>query len=266
MTSAPRMRQLRWEEPQPGLVVLTLDRPPVNALGLGLVEDLNAACEHLESASPEVAARAVVVAAAGKCFCAGADLKERQGMTEQDVRRWVPYLSGTFTRIAALPMPVIAAVSGVAAGGGMELALACDIRIAEEPATLGLRETALAILPGAGGTQRLPRLIGPSRASRWIFTARMHTAREALADGAVDQVVGAGESKETALAMARQIACNGPVAIRLAKRAIQQGLSLPMGEALANEVTCYMGVLGTQDRLEALKAFAEKRDPVFKGK
>ena len=264
--SRPGSRHLRFDEPETGLLVATLDRPPVNALGRALVEDLDAACAWLESLPAESAPRAVVVAAAGKCFSAGADLKERQGMSADDVKRWVPYLSGTFTRIASLPMPTIAVVQGVAAGGGMELALACDLRVAEEPAVLGLRETALAILPGAGGTQRLPRLIGPARAKRWIFTAAMHTAAAALADGAVDAVTPAGAGLARALEWARAIAANGPVAVRLAKRAVEGGFDLPLTEALDHERRCYEGVLSTEDRLEALKAFVEKRDPVFKGR
>ena len=260
------LTHVRFGEPEPGLFVLTIDRPPVNALGRDLVRDLTLACDRLEAAAPGEMARAVVLAAAGKCFSAGADLKERQGMSVLDVKEWVPILSGMMTRVASLPMPTIAVVAGVAAGGGMELALACDIRIAEEPATLGLRETALAILPGAGGTQRLPRLIGPSRAKRWIFAAKMHTAREALADGAVDQVVAAGDGMRAALALARLIAANGPVAVRLAKRAIDDGFDLPIREALEKERLCYEGVLPTQDRLEALKAFLEKRAPVYKGR
>ena len=264
--AAPQLDHITLEETGAGVTVLTLHRPPVNALGRELVADLNAACAHLETAPPERLARAVIIAATGKCFCAGADLKERQSMTADDVKAWVPRLSATFTRIASLPMPTLAVVQGVAAGGGMELALACDIRIAEGPATLGLRETALAIIPGAGGTQRLARLIGPSRAKRWIFTAKMSSADEALADGAVDQVVEAGQGLQTALTLAGVIAANGPVAVRLAKRAIDQGLDMPMPQALDNEVRCYEGVLPTEDRLEALKAFIEKRDPVFKGR
>lgn len=263
--SAPTLTHVRIESTD-GIVTLTVDRPPVNALGRALVEDLDHACEWLESIPAADAPRAVILAATGKCFSAGADLKERQSMSVQDVERWVPFLSGTFTRIASLPMPTIAVVAGVAAGGGMELALACDMRIAEEPAQLGLRETALAIIPGAGGTQRLPRLIGPSKAKRWIFTARMHTAAEALADGAVDQVVPAGRGIEEASTLARVIAANGPVAIRLAKRAIDGGLDAPIKTALEHERRCYEGVLPTQDRLEALKAFAEKRNPAFKGR
>jgi methylglutaconyl-CoA hydratase len=264
--TAPKLDHVTIAEAGAGITLLTLDQPPVNALGRALVADLEAACAHLEAAKAERIARAVVIAAAGRCFSAGADLKERQTMTADDVKAWVPRLSALFTRIASLPMPVLAVVQGAAAGGGMELALACDIRIAEEQATLGLRETALAIIPGAGGTQRLARLIGPSRAKRWIFTARMHPAHEALADGAVDEVAGTGRGLEAALALAGAIAANGPVAVRLAKRAINEGLEMPMPQALDNEARCYEGVLPTEDRLEALKAFIEKRDPVYKGR
>lgn len=263
---SPALRHIKYDVEEGGVVVATLDRPPVNALGREVIDDLNTVCARLEAAPLEKIARAVILAAAGKCFSAGADLKERQTMSEEDVRMWVPYLSGTFVRIASLPMPTIAVVQGVAAGGGMELALACDLRIAEEQATLGLRETALAILPGAGGTQRLPRLVGPARAKRWIFTARMHAAREALEDGAVDQVTPAGQGLEAARALAHSIAANGPVAVRLAKRAVDHGVDLPLSEALEHERRCYEGVLPTEDRLEAVKAFLEKRDPVFKGR
>ncbi len=165
-----------------------------------------------------------------------------------------------------MPCPTIAAVRGAAAGGGCELALACDLRILAEDAKIGLRETALAIIPGAGGTQRLPRLIGPARAKRWIFAAEMHTAEQALLDGVADRVVPAAELDEAVSGLARQIAANGPVALRLAKRAVEEGAALPMAEALRLEWDCYQGVLGTEDRLEALAAFAEKRPPRFQGK
>lgn len=264
--TAPRFSHLSVTTAEPGVVALTIDRPPVNALGRALVDDLAAVCAWLESLPSERMPRVVILAAKGKCFSAGADLKERQGMTAEQVKEWVPHLSGTFTRIADLPMPTIAVVAGVAAGGGMELALACDLRVAETQAMLGLRETALAIIPGAGGTQRLPRLIGPSRARRWIFGARMHTAGEALADGAVDDVVETGRGMEIALSLAQTFAANGPVAVRLAKKALREGAGLPMAQALDVERRCYEGVLSTEDRLEALEAFIEKRDPVFKGR
>ena len=246
-----------------GIAILTLARPPVNALGRRLVEELRDVAAVLEK---DGSLRAVIVSAEGRTFCAGADLKERQTMTEDDVRSWVPFMSGTFTHIAALPMPTIAAIQGTAAGGGFELALACDLRIAEQGAKLGLRETALAILPGAGGTQRLTRLIGPSRAKRWIFTARMHPAAAALAEGAVDAVVEDGAALTAARSLAAEIAVNGPVAIRAAKRAIDEGQGLPSAAALEVERRAYESIIPTEDRREALKAFAEKRNPDFRGR
>ena len=257
------MPVVRVETPAEGVRALVLDKPPVNALGRELVDDLLAACAAL---AKDDEARCVIVRSAGKHFCAGADLKERQGMTEDEVRAFVPKLAGVCNALAALPMPTIAAVHGTAAGGGCELALACDLRVLAEDATIGLRETALAILPGAGGTQRLPRLVGAAVAKRWIFTARMHGAAEALADGVAQQVVPAATLEAMTLDLARAIAANGPVAVRLAKRAIDEGADLPLPRALAMEWERYQGVLGTQDRVEALAAFAEKRPPKFTGR
>lgn len=257
------LETLKFSRDDQGIAVLTLARPPVNALGRRLVEDLLSAIAAIE-ADPTL--RALILTAEGKAFSAGADLKERQSMTEEDVRRWVPFLSGAFTRLAALPIPAIAVIQGIAAGGGLELALACDLRVAESQASIGLRETALAIIPGAGGTQRLARLIGPARAKRWIFTARMHSASEALSDGVVDVVSPAGEGPGAAMDLAREICANGPLAIRAAKRAIDGGASLPMTEALAVELRAYETILPTEDRVEAIRAFAEKRPPRFKGR
>src|SRR5437867_5302309 len=246
-----------------GIAVLTLARPPVNALGRQLVEELGEVLKALEA---DDSLRALIVAAEGKAFCAGADLKERQGMSEDDVREWVPFLGGTFTVLAELPAPTIAVIHGAALGGGVELALACDFRIAETGATLGLRETALAIIPGAGGTQRLPRLIGPARAKRWILTARVHTAGEALADGVVARVVAAGEGLRAARELAKEIGANGPLAVREAKRAIDRGQGRPLSGAIEVELEAYESIIPTEDRREAIRAFAEKRPPAFKGR
>lgn len=245
-----------------GIHTLTLKRGPVNALGKQLVSDLEKALKALATSS----ARCLILRSGLKHFCAGADLKERKGMNLDDVRAFVPRLAGICNDLANLPFPTIAAVRGAAAGGGCEVALACDIRILADDVKIGLRETALAIIPGAGGTQRLPRLIGPARAKRWIFSGKMHSAAEALADGVADQVVPAADLDQAAEALAVEIAAAGPVAIRLAKCAIEQGSDLPLAEALAVEWHCYQGVLETQDRLEALAAFAEKRIPEFKGR
>ena len=256
-------RIARVEPVDGGVRILTLDKPPVNALGRELVAALEVA---LASLRDDAEARCVVVRSGGKHFCAGADLKERQGMSLEEVKAFVPRLAGVCNAVAGLPVPTIAAVNGTAAGGGCELALACDLRVLADDATIGLRETALAILPGAGGTQRLPRIAGIARAKRWIFTAKMHTAAEAAADGVADRVVPAAALDEAAASLAAEIAANGPVAIRLAKRAIERGWDLPIEEALALEWRCYEGVLPTSDRTEALRAFAEKRPPRFTGR
>jgi enoyl-CoA hydratase/carnithine racemase len=246
-----------------GIRILTIDKPPVNALGRELVEKLGTAIAELRE---DAGARCLIVRSAGSHFCAGADLKERRGMTLDQVRDFVPRLSAVCRGVAALPFPTIAALRGTAAGGGCELALACDLRIAADDAKIGLRETALAIIPGAGGTSRLPRIAGLAVAKRWIFTAAMYGASEAHADGVVDAVVALGSLDSAALALAESIAANGPVALRLAKQSIEGGWDVSMDEALALEWQCYEGVLTTNDREEALAAFAEKRPPRFSGK
>lgn len=243
--------------------VLTIDKPPVNALGRELVEDLS---EALEQLGRDEGARCLIVRSAGKHFCAGADLKERKDMSVEDVRKFVPKLAGVCRALAATPYPTIAAVAGAAAGGGCELALACDLRVLADNASIGLRETALAIVPGAGGTQRLPRLIGPSRAKRWILAAELHSADEALRDGVADRVVAAEALDTAARKLAETIAANGPVAVRLAKRAIEEGAHLSLEEALEVEWEAYQETLVTEDRTEALRAFAEKRPPRFRGR
>ena len=260
---AADLRWVKLESEENGVRVLSLDKPPVNALGRELVKDLERATERLAA---DAETRCLVLRTAGKHFCAGADLKERRTMSLDEVKAFVPRLQAALGGVADLPFPSIAAVRGAAAGGGCELALACDLRIVAEDVRIGLRETALAILPAAGGTQRLPRLVGPARAKRWILAAEMHTAEEALRDGVADRVVPAAALDEEALALARAIAANGPVAVRAAKRAIDRGLELPLEQALAWEWDCYQETLETEDRLEALQAFAEKRPPRFSGK
>jgi methylglutaconyl-CoA hydratase len=257
------LRWVRLEKTDDGIRVLTLDRPPVNALGFELVEDLGRAAESLRK---DEAARCLIVRSSQRHFCAGADLKERQAMSVDEVRSFVTMLSSALSAIATLPIPSIAAIRGAAVGGGCELALACDLRVVAEDAAMGLRETALAILPGAGGTQRLSRIAGLARAKRWIFTAKAYSAAEALADGVADKVVAPERLDAEARRLAEAIAANGPVAVRQAKKAIEGGFDLPIAEALAYEWECYQALLATDDRIEALRAFSEKRPPRFKGR
>jgi methylglutaconyl-CoA hydratase len=254
---------LKLENEEPGLRILSLDRPPVNALGYELADQLLRVLDHLAADDD---ARCLVVRSAGKHFCAGADLKERKSMTLDEVRQFVPRLMAICNGIAGLPFPSIAAVRGAAAGGGCEIALGCDMRVLADDAQIGLRETALAILPGAGGIQRLSRLIGPAGAKRWVLSAKMHSASEALADGVADRVVPAGRLDEEALELARSIAANGPLAVRLAKKATDLGAEMPLDRALELDWECYLETLDSEDRVEALEAFADKRTPRFKGR
>jgi methylglutaconyl-CoA hydratase len=261
----PELRVERLAGPDEGLVLLGLDRPAAkNALGRDLLAELETAFAALETDS---SARVVVVhSLVDGVFCAGADLKERAGMSQPEAEAFVQRLRAVFTALEQLPMPVLAALEGAALGGGLELALACDLRVAGGAAKLGLPETSLAIIPGAGGTQRLPRLIGRARAKELIFTARRFGAEEALALGVVDRAVTAGQALAAALDLARQILPNGPVALRAAKAAIDGGLDQDRAGGLLIEEACYARVLPTEDRLEGLAAFREKRPPVYRGR
>lgn len=247
-----------------GIVLLGLDRPAAkNALGRQLMAEFRQALADLRF---DTAARVVVLhSLVPGVFCAGADLKERAGMAPEETAAFVHGLRSAFTGLEDLPMPVIAALEGAAFGGGLELALAADLRVAGADAKLGLVETALAIIPGAGGTQRLPRLIGASRAKELIFTARRIGAEEAGRLGLVDRLAPAGQALDAALALAREILPNGPLALRMAKLAVNQGLGLELGAGLAFEQACYAQVIPTKDRLEGLAAFREKRRPQYQG-
>jgi len=257
--------QLLLREEANGVVTLTLNRADKsNALCRQLLLDLHRECEELQFRSD---VRVVILTGAGtKAFCAGADLRERKGMDEAQVRRAVHLIRLVVTDIAALPMPVIAAINGVAFGGGTELALSCDIRVAAENAQMGLTETSLAIVPGAGGTQRLPRLIGVAHAKELIFTARRISATEAHAYGLVNHVVAAGQAQAKAQEIAYEIARNGPLAVVQSKFAIDNGLNVDLNTGLAIEKKAYEMILPTADRLEGLLAFAEKRKPNYQGK
>ena len=246
------------------LAWVTLQRPEVmNCLSFPTLKRFRSLCQELRE---DLSIRCVLITGTGeKAFCAGADLKERRTMPDERVPHFVRNIRALMDDVEALPQPTVAVINGFAFGGGTELALACDLRVAADHAQVGLTETSLAIIPGAGGTQRLPRLIGKSRAKDLILTARRLGADEAERIGLLNRVAPAGELREVATGLAAEIARNGPVAVRAAKAAIDGGVELPQPEGLELEARCYERVLGTQDRLEALAAFAEKRPPAFRG-
>jgi enoyl-CoA hydratase/carnithine racemase len=246
------------------IALVKLNNPGrANALSRFLVEDLARQVGLLAGNS---SLRAVVFSAGeSKAFCAGADLKERQGMDEAQIVSYVGLLRETFQQIAELPMPTIAAIKGLALGGGCELALSCDIRVIEEDALIGLTEVSWGIIPGAGGTQRLSQLVGVGKAKELIFSARKLTGEEAERIGLVEQVCGTGGSDLKALQMAEEIAKNAPISVRLAKAAIQSYDAAQMESGLDAEWNYYKKTIPTRDRLEGLAAFAEKRSPIYKG-
>ncbi|RVE48899.1 hypothetical protein evm_006469 [Chilo suppressalis] len=202
-------------------------------------------------------------------FCAGANLKERFQMTDEEVTAFVRGLRGTFIEVEDLPMPTIAAIDGVAVGGGLELALACDIRISADSAKLGLVETGRGLIPGAGGTQRLPRTVHLNIAKELIFTSRIISGSEAKEKGLVNHVVPQNTTKtaafDMALNIAREIIVNAPIALRCAKQAINEGIQLTIKEGYEVEQKYYERNVPTKDRQEGMISFMEKRKPVYEG-
>ncbi len=211
--------------------------------------------------------RCVIVTGEGdRAFCAGADLDERSRMTDEEVRTWLDELGRTLTAIENSPKVFVAAINGAALGGGLELALACDIRVASRNAVLGLPEVRLAIIPGAGGTQRLARLVGQGRALDMILTGRAIDAEEALSIGLVEHLAAEGGGALTeALALADTLKGCGPLALAAAKRAVMEGRDQPLSVGLCKERNLYEPLLESADRREGLAAFLEKRPPRYRG-
>ncbi|MDQ0154048.1 enoyl-CoA hydratase-related protein [Robertmurraya andreesenii] len=207
----------------------------------------------------------IIVGAGDKAFSVGADLKERRTLNEQEVRRNVQKIRDVFSQIEDLPQPTIAAMNGYAFGGGLELALACDFRYAVKSAKMGLTEVGLAIIPGAGGTQRLTRLIGVPKAKELILTARRIDAEKAYEMGLLNGVVEDGQLLDSAISLAEEILKNGPLAVTQAKYAINHGSQVDLTTGLAIESKAYEVLIPTKDRVEALNAFQEKRAPKFLG-
>ena len=246
-----------------GIGTIRLDRPPMNPLNTQVQEELREAA-HAAADDPQI--RAVVVYGGEKVFAAGADINEFTTATYQEMTVRVSALSSAFDAIARIPKPVVAAVTGYALGGGCELALACDWRVVAQDAKLGQPEIKLGLIPGAGGTQRLARLIGPAKAKDLVFSGRMVDADEALRIGLADRVVPAGDVYAAAVELLRPY-LNGPaLALRAAKQAIDGGLSMDLASGLTWESQLFAGLFATDDRIEGTTAFVEKRKPKFTGR
>lgn len=245
------------------ITTLTLNNPPLNLVTVELTHQLDSALANIE-ADRDV--RCVIVTGTGeRAFCAGSDVREFESMKGRVGEGKLLLEKAVYRRLAHLPMPSIAAIQADALGGGLELALCCDIRIADEMAKLGMPEVRLGVMPGSGGTQRLPRVIGLARAKEMILTGAIVDATEAGNIGLVNQVVSAGEAINAATTMAETIASRGPVAVREAKRALDIAGDAPLDEGLAKELDASERVFSSEDMLEGAKAFFEKRPPEFTG-
>ncbi len=244
--------------PQGHIAELALDRPEaMNAMSTQMAKDLGAACAEL-SADPSV--RVVLVTSTSPtAFCVGADLKERNAFTDADLMAQRPWARAAYGGVLNLPMPTIAIVEGFALGGGLEIALSCDLILAGSAAVVGLPEVSVGVIPGGGGTQLLTRRIGWSRAAGMIFTARRMPAAEAAALGVVDEVLEPGAARDRGLELAAQIAANSPVGLRQAKRAMRLGADVDLATGLEVEDGCWRAAAFSGDRPEGIAAFAEKR-------
>lgn len=256
------------EEENHGIVVFGINRPKaMNAISKSLVTTITSAIDAVKF---DKNVRVLIIRSHAKgAFCAGADLKERAQMTPAEVGPFVSKAREVIGAWEKLPMPVVAAIDGVALGGGLEMALACDLRVASSDAKIGLTETRLGIIPGGGGTQRLPRVVGQAKARELIYTARVLRGQEAADIGLVNHCVEQNEAGDAAyqrsLALAQEILPNGPVGVKMAKLAINKGIEVDIASGLAFEEAAYAQVIPTKDRLEALAAFKEKRKPAFTG-
>ncbi len=257
--------QLILKEEKNNAVILTLNRPKaMNSFNFDLLYALRDQLFDLQFKSD---LRCLIITGAGeKAFCAGADLKERATLSQDEVKKFILTIRGVLSDVHDFPKPVIAAVNGVALGGGTELALASDLRVLSDNATMGLTEARLAIIPGGGGTQRLPRIVGVAKAKEMIFTGKRIGAEESLDIGLANTVCKSEELIDKCMEFAEMINKTGPIAVEQAKYAINKGMETDLATGLAIESNAYRITIPTEDRVEGLKAFQEKRPPVYKGK
>ncbi len=243
---------------------LVLDRPKaMNAVSTDMARSIAGACEAL--AADRDARVVVLTSTHERAFCVGADLKERNSFSDAELVRQRPLARAAYTGVLELPMPTVAAVHGFALGGGFELALSCDLIVADRSAVVGLPEVSVGVIPGGGGTQLLPRRVGAARAAELIFSARRLEAAEARELGLVDELVEAGQDRAEALALAARIAANSPVGLRAAKRALRLGHGLDLRAGLEVEDAAWRSVAFSGDRAEGVAAFNEKRKPEWPG-
>lgn len=256
---------VRLERHRDGVVELVLDRPgAMNAVSTPMARAIAAATEEIVA---DDGVRAVLLTSTHpRAFCVGADLKERNALTDEELREQRPVARRAYNGVLWLPVPTIAAVDGFALGGGLELALSCDVIVAGASATLGLPEVSVGVIPGGGGTQLVTRRLGWSRAARLVFTADRLDAARAHEVGLVDDLVDAGAAREHALALADRIAQNSPVGVRQAKRAMRLGYDTDLRSGLEVEDECWHATAFSGDRAEGVAAFAEKRRPVWPGR
>ena len=249
-----------------GLLLLTLNRPEVaNALNTQMGRDLLGYFEAVNATPAQ--ARCIVLTGAGeRAFCAGGDLKERNGMTDEQWQEQHLLFERMIRALIACPVPVIGAVNGAAYAGGCELALCCDFIYAAETARFALTEVTLGIMPGAGGTQNLPRAVGERRAKEIILTGRPFTAQDAYKWGMVNRVCSPGKVVEDALETARRIADNAPISVRQAKHAVHFGMQMDLASGMMLEIEAYNRMVPTEDRREGIASFNEKRKPRFQGR
>lgn len=260
-----QLHALEVTDPLPHVRLLRLNRPATaNAINTRMVTELLAAFGELTDPGPAI--RCVILTGAGRTFCAGGDLTERAGLTEDQWQAQHALAERLIRTMLDCPVPVLAAVNGAAYGGGCELVLAADFGYAADNARFALPETRLGIMPGAGGTQHLPRAAGLRRAKELIFTARSFDAADALRWGIVNQVVPPAELHKHALETAATIAANAPLAIRQAKRAMQLGLEMDRRTGLFFEAEAYSRLVPTRDRREGVQAYSERRTPTFEGR
>lgn len=259
----PKSREYVQFEIDNRIAVVTMDRPPVNALNRQVQDEIEAVFDELETSS---AVGAVIITGGGeKAFMAGADIMMLSEKSSKEVAAMSVVTRKAFSKIENFNKIVIAAVNGLALGGGCELALTCDIRVADESAFLGFPEVSLGLFPGAGGTQRLARLVGVGKAKELILTGDPINAREAKSIGLVERIAPKGESLIEAKSLANRVLTRGPIAVSNAKKAISEGINMTLEDGLKREADLFIEIFKTKDMKEGIKAFMEKRKPIFSG-